>query len=363
MRRTLFLALSCPCHCCGNHCRDDRDHLGDRPNHAVTATGVRPANLLLSGRGSLQRILRSLQLDVFVHRHAQWGTDGPNDTEPTWSADDTKIAFTRNNDIFVSAAAGGPAVNITNTGNNQDPAWSPDGTKIAFMSTRDGHSEVYLMNPDGSNVVRLTYNIAAGVGHPAWSGDGAHIAFNCQVESGNRDICAVNPDGAGFVRLTTDSASESGPTWSPDSQSIAFSSSQYGIAVMSADGSDLRQGGREFRGGTWHSRPMAHRSRSMHSTATITPKSTSCKRMEPMLASWAWVPTVLLGPLGCAGRHIQIHVQRNHLQLRRLWLERFLRSNYELCVELWGPGDRDGRNHHSHVRQWQCLYRQAHRYR
>jgi PKD repeat protein len=167
------------------------------------------------------------------------GTVGLDDTQPTWSPAAKQIAFTRNNDIFVADAISNSAVNITNTANNLDPAWSPVGTRIAFTTTRDGHSELYLMNPDGSNVVRLTSNVAYSVGHPAWSHDGTRIAFNCQVETGNDDICAINPDGTGFARLTTDSASGSGPAWSPDSQTIAFSS-QYGIAVMNPDGSDVR---------------------------------------------------------------------------------------------------------------------------
>ena len=41
-------------------------------------------------------------------------------------------------------------------GQNSLPAWSPDGTRIAFTSTRDGNSEIYVMNRDGSNVRRLT---------------------------------------------------------------------------------------------------------------------------------------------------------------------------------------------------------------
>lgn len=177
-------------------------------------------------------------------------TVGPDDTEPTWSADGNQIAFTRYNDIYVMTLA--TLVSITNTGNNQDPVWSPDGTRIAFMTTRDGHSELYLMNPDGSNVVRLTYNVAASVGHPAWSHDGARIAFNCQVQSGNDDICAINRDGSGFARLTTDPASDTGPTWSPDGVSIAFSTTRYGpnavIAVMNADGSGVSQVGAGVQG-------------------------------------------------------------------------------------------------------------------
>src|SRR5712692_4740124 len=46
------------------------------------------------------------------------GTSGPNDTQPTWSADGTKIAFTRNSAIFVADASGANAINITSTANN-----------------------------------------------------------------------------------------------------------------------------------------------------------------------------------------------------------------------------------------------------
>jgi TolB protein len=40
--------------------------------------------------------------------------------------------------------------------NDAAPAWSPDGRKIAFQTRRDGNFEVYVMNADGSNPVRIT---------------------------------------------------------------------------------------------------------------------------------------------------------------------------------------------------------------
>src|SRR4026207_1170367 len=52
-------------------------------------------------------------------------TDGSDDSQPTWSADATRIAFTRSNDIFVADATGANLLGITNTGNNWYPAWSP----------------------------------------------------------------------------------------------------------------------------------------------------------------------------------------------------------------------------------------------
>jgi TolB protein len=63
---------------------------------------------------------------------------------------------------------------LTNLTNNSawdfEPAWSPDGAKIAFTSDRDGDDnwEIYVMNADGSNQTNLTNNSAWDFG-PAWS--------------------------------------------------------------------------------------------------------------------------------------------------------------------------------------------------
>jgi TolB protein len=56
------------------------------------------------------------------------------------------------------------------------PAWSPDGRRIAFASARDGNSEIYVMNADGSSPVRLTEHPEQD-DFPAWSRDGRRLAF------------------------------------------------------------------------------------------------------------------------------------------------------------------------------------------
>lgn len=57
---------------------------------------------------------------------------------------------------------------------------------IAFESNRDGSTEIYVMNADGSNQTRLTTTNAAS-SQPAFSPDGTHVAF-ASNRDGNNEI-------------------------------------------------------------------------------------------------------------------------------------------------------------------------------
>ena len=119
------------------------------------------------------------------------------------------------------------------------PGWSPDGTRIAFQSFRDGNSEIYAMNADGSDQTRLTTNPGPDL-LPAWSPDGARIAYVSRVGEGSEEIYVMDADGSNKVRLTFNLAGDEFPTWSPDGAKIAYTSTRGGrkeIYVMNADGS------------------------------------------------------------------------------------------------------------------------------
>ncbi len=79
------------------------------------------------------------------------------------------------------------------------PAWSPDGRKLAFVSDRDGNSEVYVMNADGSGQRNLTRN-AAFDADPSWSPDGRKLAF-VSNRDGSYRVHVMNADGSGQRRL------------------------------------------------------------------------------------------------------------------------------------------------------------------
>ena len=125
-------------------------------------------------------------------------------------------------------------------------ATSPLYGKIVFYSHRDGNTEVYTMNSDGSNQTRLTFNEESD-SSPVWSPNGQQIAFNSKRD-GNLEIYVMDADGSNQRNLTHHPASDRFPYWSPDGGQIAFRSNRnadenhrLNIFVMDADGSNVKQ--------------------------------------------------------------------------------------------------------------------------
>lgn len=73
------------------------------------------------------------------------------------SPDGKTVAFTYKGDIYTVSVDGGEARQITtNSRYDTAPVWSPDGKKIAFASDREGTYDIYVVNSNGGQPVRLT---------------------------------------------------------------------------------------------------------------------------------------------------------------------------------------------------------------
>lgn len=91
---------------------------------------------------------------------------------------------------------------------------------LAFISDRAGAPNVYGVNPDGTNLVRLTNHPGADAA-PVWSPDGARLAF-VSNRDGVEEIWAMQADGSGQTQLTCSFNGYHQPTWSPDGTRLAF---------------------------------------------------------------------------------------------------------------------------------------------
>jgi len=161
-----------------------------------------------------------------------------------------KIAFVAekdgNKEIYIMNPDGSELNRITNnTYDDNYPNVSPDGKKLVCHSNPSGTDEILIINVDGSNPINLTSGMSTNE-FPVFSPDGTKIVFASGRASGSNNIFVMNADGTDPEQLTFDTAPTQSykPSWSPDGTRIVFATNRdhaWGdseVYVMNADGSD-----------------------------------------------------------------------------------------------------------------------------
>ena len=100
-------------------------------------------------------------------------------------------------------------------------AQMPATDKIVFVSNRDGNSEIYIMNSDGSGQVNLTHHRGNDYS-PVWSPTGKQILFASDRAGKISDLYMMDSDGEGVRRIFAKKVERRHPTWSPDGEQIAY---------------------------------------------------------------------------------------------------------------------------------------------
>jgi hypothetical protein len=183
-------------------------------------------------------------------------TSGPGDQEAAWSPDGQRIAYMAEVPVVGAAATPGlpepaplpsPGTRAPGIGAGGDadwdvytlsledriivrltedpaldggPAWSPDGASIAFHSDRDGDYEIWVMPADGGPATQLTDDASSDIS-PRWSPEGTSLLFTSDRD-GDYDLYAMAPDGSGVRRLTDTPQDEWAASWSPGGVDLAF---------------------------------------------------------------------------------------------------------------------------------------------
>lgn len=154
---------------------------------------------------------------------------------PSFSPDGSRLAVTGGGIYVIKMDLS----DVKRISDGEYPAWSPTSNWIAHRECVGGACGIYLTDPDSGAQQRLTSG--GSDGQPAWSPNGQQLAYISQ-DDGNFEIYRINADGSNKVRLTNSATSDGLPVWSPDGRWIAFRSDRdgsWGIYVMRSDGSNV----------------------------------------------------------------------------------------------------------------------------
>src|SRR5581483_11104584 len=93
-------------------------------------------------------------------------------------------------------------------------------TRIAYVVKRGNRYELQIADYDGANAETALASFEPIIS-PVWSPDGKRLAVVLSREGGSQ-LFMINADGSGVRRLASSTAIDTEPRFSPDGQSIYF---------------------------------------------------------------------------------------------------------------------------------------------
>lgn len=166
----------------------------------------------------------------------------------TLSPDGKMLALTLsrdgNSEIYAMNIDGSGLRRVTHSwGIDSSPTWAPDSKRIAFVSDRSGSPQIYFKSLASGTATRLTFHGNYNQS-PVWSPKGDKIAFCGRDERYVFDLFLVDVETRKVTRLTQDQGTNEDPSWSPNGSHIVFSSNRTKksqLYIMNADGTNQRR--------------------------------------------------------------------------------------------------------------------------
>ncbi len=157
---------------------------------------------------------------------------GQGATSPATVSETDRLAFVRRSydtDVYRFEAGRPARAVLTSTFGETEPRWSPDGRRLAFTSSRSGdQNEIWVAAADGTAAQQLTHGPGSSQGSPNWSPDGRSIAFDSWDQNLQWHVWIIDADGGTARQLTTQAGDQHVPSWSRDGRWIYYSAREGG---------------------------------------------------------------------------------------------------------------------------------------
>lgn len=138
-----------------------------------------------------------------------------------------KIVFESNRDgnweVYIMDFDGKNTLRVTNnSSDDRRPSWHPNGASILFESNRSGKNELYEYSLETKGVTKIPINITDRIIFSRFSPDGKFIVFSAEEKENDMNIYRVNRDGSIIKKLVDNSYRNVYPTLSSDGNKLLF---------------------------------------------------------------------------------------------------------------------------------------------
>lgn len=134
---------------------------------------------------------------------------------PHWSSDEQQLAYVYNGDLYLVNADGSNPVRLTDPPDAEhSPRWSPDGSRIAFLHSHEGeyYNTLYILTLLDRQLLKIEPGFQIVIGQLRWLPDGQALLFE-RIDPNAREsgIYIARADGSALAHLADGQA----PSWRP----------------------------------------------------------------------------------------------------------------------------------------------------
>ena len=167
-----------------------------------------------------------------------------SNSAPAWSPDGKTLALTLSREggsqlflLDTNSAGLDPKRLAASASIDTEPVFTPDGQAIYFVSDRGGSPQIYKIPVSGGNAERVTFNGSYNIS-PSLSPDGRWLTYVSRVAGAYK--LHLQDLSTGQSQVLTDTSADESPSFAPNGRMIIYATQQQGREALMTSTMDGR---------------------------------------------------------------------------------------------------------------------------